>query len=90
MFNAPASLHALAVNEMGALWDAHFGNDGLTETDRMVLIAEDRAALEAEITRLRTALDDAEAFIATLQDLLDNARVDSKLWAEACILGKEL
>lgn len=97
MTTKDCTTNPLAVNEMGALWDQHVGQDGKGETDRLADVAAhragDQAALKdahAEIARLRIALAESESFAATLQDLLDNARVDSKLWAEACLLRQEL
>lgn len=73
MLNPPSSAPQRGVNELGVLWDEHFGNDGLSQTDRMVLIAHDHAADQAEIKRLRGELATRDTEISGLRDSLSDA-----------------
>lgn len=58
--------------------------------DHAIWNARDLAAANAEIARLRGELAESNAYIETLQSLLDNAVVSTRLWAEVNLLNEVL
>jgi hypothetical protein len=71
------SLTAAVIREL----DPRAGS-GLSETDRMCINAENRAADQKTISELRDSLASANETIAELQNQLDHARVGCRMWAE--------